>query len=188
MTKFTENLWRDLEREHGPALAQAVRPGQGRVRRPGVIAGGTLALAVAGTALGLGLTSTGGTPAGVGATGGTRVVTDAYTITQNSSGSVVVQINQSTSLPAANAKLLAMGIHEQVAIHVVPGAAAASGPVACTPSAGASGPAIKVLLGTNGTEVTAPGTTGDNSGAGTWSLAGCSVTNNATGNSGTSTR
>ena len=26
MTKFTDNLWRDLARERGAALAQAVRP------------------------------------------------------------------------------------------------------------------------------------------------------------------
>ena len=89
------------------------RPESGRGRRSRVIAGGTLALAVAGTALGLGLTATGGTPT---AAGGAQVVTDAYTITQNSSGSVLVQINQSTSLPAANSKLTAMGIHEQVTI------------------------------------------------------------------------
>ena len=28
MTKFTDHLWRDLAREHGPALAQAARPDQ----------------------------------------------------------------------------------------------------------------------------------------------------------------
>ena len=64
MTKFTENLWNDLAQEHGAALAQATRPGPGRARRTGLIAGSTLALAAAGTALGLGLTSTGSTPAG----------------------------------------------------------------------------------------------------------------------------
>ena len=33
MTKFTDNLWHDLAREHGAALAQAGRPGPGRARR-----------------------------------------------------------------------------------------------------------------------------------------------------------
>src|SRR5262245_66193417 len=91
MAKFTENLWHDLAQEHGPALAQATRPGPGRARRPGLIAGSTLTLAAAGTALGLGLTSTSGsTPAG----GIKKVVTAAYTITEKSDGSVLVQVNQ----------------------------------------------------------------------------------------------
>jgi hypothetical protein len=176
MTKFTARLWSDLVHEHGPALARAGRPESGRGRRSRVIAGGTLALAVAGTALGLGLTATGGTPT---AAGGGKVVTDAYTITQNSSGSVLVQINQSTSLPAANSKLTAMGIHEQVTIYNVSGAAAVSGPVACTPAPGVSGPSVKVLLGTDGTETIAPGATAGNTGVGTYHLASCKVTGDA---------
>ena len=173
MTKFTDRLLSDLVQEHGPALAHADRPKSGRGRRPRVIAGGTLALAVAGTALGLGLTATGGAPT---AAGGAQVVTDAYTITQNSSGSVLVQINQETSLPAANQKLTAMGIHEQVIIDNESGAAAAGGAVACTPAPGVSGPAVKVLLGTDGTETIAPGATAGNTGVGTWHLASCTVT------------
>ena len=34
MTKFTDNLWSDLVREHGPTLAHADRPEPGRARRP----------------------------------------------------------------------------------------------------------------------------------------------------------
>ena len=104
MTKYTDNLWRDLVREHGPALEQAGGPGQGRTRRPGprVIAGGTLAVAAVGAAVTLGLTSMGSTPAG-----GTRVVTDAYTITQSSNGSVLVQ-TQYYMLDTATAKLFAL--------------------------------------------------------------------------------
>src|SRR5215471_8153151 len=105
MAKFTENLWNDLAQEHGTALAQATRPGPGRARRPGLIAGGTLALAAAGTALGLGLTSTsgstgaGGTGAGGTAAGGIRkVVTAAYATTEKSDGSVLVQVNQRQSI------------------------------------------------------------------------------------------
>src|SRR5215469_13170786 len=113
MTKLTENLWKDLAQEHGAALDRATRPGPGRARRPGLIAGGTLALAAAGTALGLGLTSTsgstgaGGTGAGGTAAGGTaaggirKVVTAAYTITEKSDGSVLVQVNQRQSILAA---------------------------------------------------------------------------------------
>jgi hypothetical protein len=180
MTKFTDNLWRDIAREHGPALEQAGGPGHGRTRRPGprVIAGGTLAVAAVGAAVTLGLTSMGSTP-----TGGTRVVTDAYTITQSSNGSVLVQINQGTSLPAANHKLTAMGIHEQVIIDMAPGAATVSGPVTCTPAPGVSGPPLKVLVGTDGTETIASGATADNTGEGTWHLAHCIATDD-TGNTG----
>ena len=47
MTKFTDNLWSDLAREHGPTLARADRPepGRARRRRPRVLAGSTLGLA-----------------------------------------------------------------------------------------------------------------------------------------------
>ena len=186
MAKFTENLWRDLAEEHGAALEQATRPEPGRARRPGLIAGSTLALAAAGTALGLGLSST-GTPS-TSATGGMRVVTDAYTITQNN-GSVLVTINQTEALPQANQKLTAMGIHEQVTIYMASGPAPVSGPVPCTPAAGVSGPPVKVLVGANGTEVIGSGTTGGNTGVGTWHLGACSLTGDSglgnTGNTGT---
>src|SRR6516225_6792287 len=169
MAKFTENLWNDLAQGHSVALAQATRLGPGRARRPGLIAGSTLALAAAGTALGLGLTSTSGsTPAG----SIRKVVTAAYTITEMSNGSVLVQINQQKSIVAADAKLGSMGIQEKVSVFPKPGAATVSGPITCTPVDGASKqPQVQVLLGTNGTEVIAPGTTGDNTGVGTWHLA-----------------
>src|SRR5215475_7415658 len=177
MTKFTENLWHDLAQEHGAALEQATRPGPGRARRPGLIAGSTLALAAGGTALGLGLTSTGSTPAGSTAAGGIRkVVTTAYTITEKSNGSVLVQVNQMESIVAADAKLSSMGIQEKVAVFPKPGAATVSGPIPCKPVDGApKQPQVRVLLGTNGTEVIAPGTTGDNTGVGTWHLDSCVV-------------
>jgi hypothetical protein len=172
MSKFADNLWRDLAEEHGPALARAGGPEPGHGRRSRVIAGGTLAVAVAGTALGLGLTSTSGTAA----SGTTKVVTAAYTITENSDGSVLVQVNQEQSIVAADAKLASMGIHEKVSVFPKSGAAAVSGPVTCTPVDGASKQeTVRVLLGTNGTEVIAPGTTGDNTGVGTWHLGSCVV-------------
>jgi hypothetical protein len=169
MSKFTDHLWSDLAREHGPALAHADQPGSGRVRRPRprVLAGSTLALAGVGTALALGLTATGGTP--------------AFAVTKNGDGSVLVTINQASSLPQANAKLTAMGIHEQITIAMASGAAAVSGPVTCTPGPGVSGPPVEVLVGTNGTEVIQPGTSGDNTGVGTWHLASCSTTDGTGG-------
>jgi hypothetical protein len=169
MTKFTENLWNDLAQEHGAALAQATRPGPGLARRRGVVAGGTLALAAAGTALGLGLTSTSGsTPAG----GIKKVVTAAYTITEKSDGSVLVQVNQRKSILDADAKLSSMGFQLKVAVFPKPGAATVSGPIPCKPVDGApKQPQVQVLLGTNGSEVIA----GGNTGAGTWHLDSCVV-------------
>jgi len=177
MTRYTDNLWGDLVREHGATLAHADRPEPGRaalLRHPRVLAGSTLALAGVGTALTLGLTAATSTP--------------AFAITKSADGSVLVQISQATSLPQANAKLTAMGIHEQVTIYMRSGAGAAPGPVTCTPAPGVSGPALKVLVGKDGTEVIKPGTTGDNTGAGTWSLAKCTTTGDTgsgnTGNTG----
>jgi hypothetical protein len=179
MTRFTDNLWRDLAREHGSTLALADRPEPGRaplLRRPRVLAGSTLGLAGVGTALVLVLGAASSTP--------------AYAVTTNGDGSVLVTINQNSALPQANAKLTAMGIHEQISIQMASGAAAASGPVNCTPAPGASnlpGPQLKVLVGKDGTEVISPGTTGDNTGVGTWHLAACYVSNTgstASGNTG----
>jgi hypothetical protein len=190
MTKFTDHLWRDLAEEHGAKIAHADRPGPGRARRPRVIAGSTLALAAAGVALGLGLTSTGGSAAAGGTTttagGNTKFTTAAYTITKHSDGSVLVQVNQEQSIVAADAKLSSMGIDEKVAVFPKPGAATGSGPLTCTPVDGASKQqTVQVLLGTNGTEVISPGTTGDNTGVGTWHLARCVVfPANDKGNSG----
>jgi hypothetical protein len=181
MTKFTDHLWQDLAREHGENLAQ---PGRARARRQRVIAGSTLALAAAGTALGLALTSTGAGPAAT--TGGRRVVTEAYTITLSKDGSVLVQVNQKQSIVAADARLASMGIHEKVAVFPKPGAATVTGPVTCKPVGGAGQqPQVQVLLGKNGTQVISPGTTGDNTGVGTWHLGSCVVfPDGDTGNSG----
>jgi hypothetical protein len=169
MSKYTDRLWSDLAQEHGPALAQAGRPESGRGRRPRVIAGGTLALAVAGTALGLGLTSAGGTA------GGTTLVTAAYTITTHSNGSILVKMGQQETVNAVNQKLNAM-IQEEVVLRFEPGPATVSGPVTCTPGEpNMKGPQVKVLLGADGTQVIAPGATVGNTGEGTWHIGSCSV-------------
>jgi hypothetical protein len=166
MTKFTDHLWSDLAREHGATLAEADRrePGRARLlRHRGVLAGGTLGLAGAGTALAIVL--------------GAASAPAAYAVTTTSDGSVLVTINEETALPQANAKLAAMGIHEQVTIYMASGTAGAAGPVTCTPAPGtnASGPPLEVLVGKDGTEVIAPGETGGNTGVGTWHLDHCVV-------------
>jgi hypothetical protein len=172
MTKFTDHLWSDLAREHGPALAQAGRPS--RFRRPRVLAGSTLALAGAGTALGLALTATSAAP--------------AFAVTQNSDGSVLVTLSQIQDIVKANAKLAAMGIDEGFTVYMGTGPAPVKGPVTCTPGPGVSGPTVKVLLSKDGTEVIKPGPTGGSTGVGTWHIASCTTTNGSntggTGNTG----
>ena len=110
MSKFTDQLWRDLVREHGPTLAHARRPGPGRARRPGpgrarrpgprVLAGSTLALAGAGAAFTLALSATASPP--------------AFAVTRHHDGSVSVQIYRRSGIAGANRTLAAMGIHERV--------------------------------------------------------------------------
>lgn len=102
MSKFTDHLWRDLVREHGPALGHATRPEPGRARRPRrrVLAGSTLGLAGVAAALTLGLTATASQP--------------AFAVTRHHDGSVSVKINQRSGIAGANRELAAMGIHERV--------------------------------------------------------------------------
>jgi hypothetical protein len=158
----------DLGREQRAADARvAIRI---RRTRPRLLAGATGAVAVSATAVTLLLSASASPP--------------AYAITRNGDGSVLVQINQLHSLPDANRKLTAMGIDEQISIQMATGSASVSGPVNCVPRpSGASlpGPAVKAVVGTNGTEVIASG----NTGAGTWHLAACYLSGAAgSGNTG----
>jgi hypothetical protein len=165
MTKFTDNLWSDLVREHGPTLARADRPKPGRVRRPRVLAGSTLGLAGVGAALVLVLGGSAAPP--------------AFAITKQGDGSVLVKLNyvQDLNLPQLNRRLTALGTHEQVTIYMATGAAAVSGAVTCTPGPGAGAPStpVKVLVGTNGTEVIGQGQSAGNTAEGTFHLARCTV-------------
>jgi hypothetical protein len=143
-------------------LAREERAPRTRLRVP-VIAGSTLGLAGVGAALLLAL-------------GGTAATTPAFAITQDGNG-VLVHLNYNTdqNLPQVNAKLAAMGTHEQIGIRMAPGAASVSGPVTCTPQPGVSGPTVRVLVGTNGTETIAAGQSGGNTAEGTFHLVSCGV-------------
>lgn len=145
--------------------------------RPRVLAGSTLGVAGVGAVLVLVLGGSAAAP--------------AFAITTSGDGSVVVDINQLQSLPAANQKLTAMGIHEQVTIYMASGAAAVSGALTCTPGRGAGQPRppVKVLVGKDGTQVIGSGQSAGNTGEGTFHLARCTVapdsdTGPGTGNTG----
>lgn len=163
MSKFTEHLWSDLVQEHGATLAATDRSESERtplLKRPRVLAGSTLGLAAVATAIALAVGAAGGTP--------------AYAVTMNTNGSVLVTLNHDNALPGANAQLTTMGIDEQIVIKMATGPAPVPGPVTCAPASGdAKLPLVQVLLDKNGTEVIAPGTTGGNTGVGTWHLESC---------------
>lgn len=187
MTKFTDNLWDDIAREHGATIERAERPAPARGRRSGMIAGATLALAVGGTALGMGLTS-GGTAAGVSAptaSGPIKITTDAYTITGSSNGTILVHLKFQAAASAAETKLRSMGYGLQ--IFPKPGAAPVRGPVACPPIEGApQHPKVEVLLGDNGTQVITANAQNDGTGVGTWHVGNCFLyPTDYKGNSGT---
>jgi hypothetical protein len=167
----------DLARED-----RAARPTGGATRvgrtlpRPRLLAGGTLGLAGVGAALVLLL-------------GGTAATAPAFAVTTNGDGSVLVHLNYTTdqNLPQVDAKLASMGIHENVGIQMAPGAATVSGPVTCTPNPGVSGRTVKVLVGSNGTEVIAAGQSAGNTAEGSFHLVSCSTSGGAgSGNTGNS--
>jgi len=165
LDRFGDDLnraaYRELSTPSGPVRARA---GRARSR---LFAGGTLGLAGVGVAL---LLAVGGSTAA-----------PAFAVTRDSDGSVLVQLNYNAdqNLPQVNRKLTAMGTNEQVTIEMATGAAAVSGPVTCTPAAGATGPTVKVLVGKDGTEVIAPGQSAGNTAEGSFHLNRCVVTNDA---------
>jgi hypothetical protein len=148
-----------------PRVAGAPHERSARWTRPRVLAGGSLALAAVVAALVVALSGSTAQP--------------AFAITRGDDGSVLVHLDyvSGQNLPQVNDKLAAMGIHQRVDIAMAPGAATVSGPVTCTPAPGLSGPAVKVLVGTNGTEVIAPGQSAGNTGEGTFHLASCTTGN-----------
>jgi hypothetical protein len=151
LERFGEELSRAAHRE----LSTPPGPVRARVgaRRPRFLAGGTLGLAGVGAALLLAL-------------GGTTATSPAFAVTRQHDGSVLVKVNLDVKeawVAGAERELASMGIHEQIMPSYQPGQAPVSGPVTCTPLGGVntpSGPPVKVLLGTDGTQMIPSGTTG----------------------------
>jgi hypothetical protein len=96
MTKFADELYDDLMREHGPALA-ATRP-PAPTRRPVTSRRAVLAASAGGLA--------------VAATAGSLVAvsgTPAYALTTNHDGSISLAVYQGAGVAQANARLRAIG-------------------------------------------------------------------------------
>jgi hypothetical protein len=108
MTRFEDQLFYDLMREHGPALASAVpsAPSKRRVtgRRVMLAAGG--GLAVAATITGT-LVASSGTP--------------AYAVTTNPDGTITLAVYQESGIAGINAKLRQLGDKQVVVVPVEPG-------------------------------------------------------------------
>ena len=106
MSKFEDRLWRDLVRKHGAALAQMTRPaprtsGHAR-RRPRLLAGTSIGLAVAVTAAALVLSAASSPP--------------AFAVNRNSDGTWTVSIQKLAAVHGANAKLAALGIRARFVV------------------------------------------------------------------------
>src|ERR1700759_669289 len=108
MTKFADELFDDLMREHGPALAHTVpsldrpAPRHHLATRRTVLAAGTAGAAVAATA-GV-LVAGGGTP--------------AYAVTANPDGTVTLAVHQESGIAGANARLRQLGDGQVVVVPV----------------------------------------------------------------------
>jgi hypothetical protein len=116
MTKFADQLFDDLMREHGPALARTTpavskpalskpTPGQRVATRRTLLAAGAACAAVA-------------TTAGVLAAGGG---TPAYAVTANPDGTVTLAVHQESGIAGANARLRQLGDGRVVVVPVKAG-------------------------------------------------------------------
>lgn len=119
MTKFSDQLFDDLMREHGTALAQLTRPpAQPRrhvtARQTLLASGGTLAVgaAVAGV-----LVAQSGTPAHTAGSG----TPAAYKVTNNSDGTITLAVYQKSGIAGANTRLRQLGDKQVVVVPVEPG-------------------------------------------------------------------
>jgi hypothetical protein len=108
MTKFSDQLFDDLMREHGPALAHTGPPAHPQRRvtaRRALLAGGG-ALAVAGAIAGI-LVAGSATP--------------AYAVTKNPDGTITLAVYQTSGIAGANARLRQLGDQQVVVVPVEPG-------------------------------------------------------------------
>jgi hypothetical protein len=116
MTKFADQLFDDLMREHGSALAHTRPPASRRViaSRRTLLAAGTGFVAVAATAGGL-MASGGGTP--------------AYALAAHSNGTMTLDVYQKSGYAGINAKLHQLGDGQVVVVPVEVGCPRPAPPV-----------------------------------------------------------
>jgi hypothetical protein len=138
MTRFADQLFDDLMREHGPALARAevAAPKRQLARRPLLIAAGGAGLAAA--AVGGVLAAGGGTP--------------AYAVTAHSNGTVTVAVYQKSGIAGANAKLRQLGDGQVFVVPVEPGCPSMSS--LPPPPVSPAGQMISTSIGSSGGSVT----------------------------------
>ena len=173
----------NLAQEQQTARAGRAEPTRARfLRRPRIFAGSSLGLAGAGAVALLALS-------------GTAATAPAYAITKKSDGTILVHLNFVGPRTYMDLdKELTAKYHEEILVSTAAGAATSTQPLDCVvtrvPGVQApSGPAIRVLLGKDGTEVLPSGTTG----AGPVHLTSCGLYYNSgvrgadgTGNTGNS--
>jgi len=108
MTRFSDQLFDDLMREHGPALAHTRPPAhpQRRVtaRRALLAGGGTLAVAAA-----------------IAATLVARSPAPAYAVTKNPDGTITLAVYRTSGIAGANARLRQLGDQQVVVVPIEPG-------------------------------------------------------------------
>ena len=120
MTRFADQLFDDLMREHGPALTNTRPPApRGHIAtRRALLAVGGGGVAVA-AAAGVLVATAGAGPAGHGARTGQAAAgqSPAYAVTNNPNGTVTLAVYQKDGIAGANAKLHELGDGQ---VYVVP--------------------------------------------------------------------
>jgi hypothetical protein len=127
MTKFSDQLFDDLMREHGPSLAHTTMPAQPRrhiTTRATLLAGGG-ALAVAGAVAGA-LVAVNGTPAHSAGS----ATPAAYTVTKNPDGTITLAVYQQSGIAGANARLHTLGDKQVVVVPIEQGCTSKAAPPA----------------------------------------------------------
>jgi hypothetical protein len=107
MTRFDDNLWREVEGKYGPELSEAAGPLHPRSRlRVPVIAGTSLGVVGGSAAAVIVLTAASSSP--------------AFAVTPHRDGTVSVVIRRIEGIPGANQRLAQLGIHAR-AVRVADG-------------------------------------------------------------------
>jgi hypothetical protein len=147
MTKFADQLFDDLIRDHGSTLAHARPPAPGRpvASRRALLAAGTGFVAVAATVGGL-MASGGGLMASGGGT-------PAYALTTHPDGAVTLDVYTESGIAGINTKLHQVGDDQVVVVPVGPGCPSmASLPAPAVPPDGHI--AVQTSASVNGNSVT----------------------------------